>query len=702
MFYSHEILTSRQYGVATVWLVSTIGLRSTNRKITRKAIQEVDVEKACETILQPGAPIALRLQGSLLYGVSRVYSQQCSYVLTDAEKVQNHMRAFYSTLGGSENALDPQAGKTKRDHLILLDDPDFDLNIPLPAFNFDSDGNLVDFKESQASRKTTSQLSPMQPGNSSSGSFKGAFDLIRSPSAPGNSQLQSPFGVGSSSVQLRKDGEDELMFFQDEEQLQVFDDWGLEIDADGNMMPIVPEPELPQLPLPADASQQKGLGHANPVLDAQGDVVMSFGDDLDALILPADAEPFPPRQPGEGQQQIAENEFNLASDQVVEEPARKRRARRRALLAPDAVTKHSRQELKSWNTDYLEIVENERARRRRNGVTAAEARNNAFALVFGRGIADIGLPTGIPGYRHPLAISFAGNDLRAQLFGIPIDDDDEEETEAPRGRRRTAIEALELEDENAERRVRPRLSSEANQQQAGQVVPVAILGSDGLLIFGDDEVMPEVEVGRAAGSGLPDLPSDVPWNRGSSQIPSSSVKGSKQHIGSGRRVSASPLHGRGSQLSLPEIERYSDQPAFGSDGLGSMQHSGDLTFSNPPAVMRPGSQEHEQQEQNTSQALNKALDREGQNFLGFLKTSAREKGEEDENDSSRRWVAFDDLFEPTDKSRAVVAKAFYHILQLATKNFIKVEQEGMDGVVPFGEIRVGVNVMAQGGDDVEF
>jgi hypothetical protein len=94
-------------------LVSTIGLRSTSKKISRKAIQEVNVKKACETILQPAAPIALRLQGSLLYGLSRVYSQQCQYVLTDAERVQAHMRAFYRALGGSDNALDPQAGRSK-------------------------------------------------------------------------------------------------------------------------------------------------------------------------------------------------------------------------------------------------------------------------------------------------------------------------------------------------------------------------------------------------------------------------------------------------------------------------------------------------------------------------------------------------------------------------------------------------------------
>ena len=93
-------------------LVSTIGIRTTNRRISRKAIQDVNVRKACETILQPGAPIALRLQGSLLYGVSRVYSQQCSYVLTDAEKVQSHMRTFYNAFG-HDQSLDPNAGKAR-------------------------------------------------------------------------------------------------------------------------------------------------------------------------------------------------------------------------------------------------------------------------------------------------------------------------------------------------------------------------------------------------------------------------------------------------------------------------------------------------------------------------------------------------------------------------------------------------------------
>jgi meiotic recombination protein REC8, fungi type len=93
--------------------VATCGPRSSTRRITRKAIQEVNVPKACGTIEDPGAPIALRLQANLLYGVSRVYQEQCTYLLTDAEKTQLHLRKVYRILGGRANALDENAGKAK-------------------------------------------------------------------------------------------------------------------------------------------------------------------------------------------------------------------------------------------------------------------------------------------------------------------------------------------------------------------------------------------------------------------------------------------------------------------------------------------------------------------------------------------------------------------------------------------------------------
>lgn len=47
-------------------LVATLGSKSTLKKVSRKAILDVDVPKACETINHPEAPMALRLQSNLL------------------------------------------------------------------------------------------------------------------------------------------------------------------------------------------------------------------------------------------------------------------------------------------------------------------------------------------------------------------------------------------------------------------------------------------------------------------------------------------------------------------------------------------------------------------------------------------------------------------------------------------------------------
>jgi hypothetical protein len=47
-------------------LVATLGSKSSLKRINRKQILDVDVAKACQTIVNPVAPMALRLQGSLL------------------------------------------------------------------------------------------------------------------------------------------------------------------------------------------------------------------------------------------------------------------------------------------------------------------------------------------------------------------------------------------------------------------------------------------------------------------------------------------------------------------------------------------------------------------------------------------------------------------------------------------------------------
>lgn len=44
-----------------------MGVKSGLKKVGKKAIIDVDVSKACSTVLAPEAPMALRLQSNLLW-----------------------------------------------------------------------------------------------------------------------------------------------------------------------------------------------------------------------------------------------------------------------------------------------------------------------------------------------------------------------------------------------------------------------------------------------------------------------------------------------------------------------------------------------------------------------------------------------------------------------------------------------------------
>ncbi|KAI9831539.1 MAG: hypothetical protein M1826_003429 [Phylliscum demangeonii] len=135
MFYSHE------------------SPKSALKKVNRKAILNVNIPRACETIVAPDAPMALRLQGNLLYGVARVYSQQCGYVLADAQLTQSHMKTRYKAASLSD--LDPQAGKAPPDQLMLPDDPAFLPDLMLPGL--DATFSLLELSSPLGSLLTSQQ-----------------------------------------------------------------------------------------------------------------------------------------------------------------------------------------------------------------------------------------------------------------------------------------------------------------------------------------------------------------------------------------------------------------------------------------------------------------------------------------------------------------------------------------------------------------
>jgi len=91
MFYSPDIL-KRKEGFGVIWsflfsmviinsfrLAATLGAKSTLKRLQKRDILSVDVPRACTFLSADDEPLALRLSSNLMYGVTRVFSQQYQF-----------------------------------------------------------------------------------------------------------------------------------------------------------------------------------------------------------------------------------------------------------------------------------------------------------------------------------------------------------------------------------------------------------------------------------------------------------------------------------------------------------------------------------------------------------------------------------------------------------------------------------------------
>ncbi|KAJ9420531.1 Rec8 like protein-domain-containing protein [Fusarium oxysporum] len=670
MFYSHEILSNTQYGVATIWLVATVG-KSNQKRLTRKAIQQVNVPKACETIINPGAPLALRLQGNLLYGVSRVYAQQCRYMLSDAEKTQSDMMTFFRVMDTSET--DPNAGKSKRHQITLQDDPSFDPLSTIPKLDLlASVDDLVLLSTKFSSQGSVSQMTPMAQGSSSSGWGNSLlnFDIPQSSHSgrsyrlPTDLDHDSPF---AKPLHAQDPVEDFNPFGVDISNMPGLD---LNFDLDGNLIEFGDmEPQLPPLPGTAAFEEHLQPASASKMGLLEGDNVIIMGEDA----LP-DAEPFPKRLVARKATSSAEPSSESVSTEEAKAPLRRQR-RRRIRQMVDGKDHVAVTEVRSWSMNYLDNMKANY--KSRPATSVAQARHNAKALLFDNGLAGIG--RACSGAAHPLAEHFSRMALLAQLQGKNPEQDAEPVT---RSRRRVSAEAFK-DEQNEARNVRQKVD---HANELGRGVDYDM----GAIMFGED-IAPEM--GMDAAKGLEDRHSSsmAPWSRPPSAAPGSSIRG---HGSAQKRFPApSPLRARGS--AIRPIERWSDQlgPQHGSDDLvmlrsqdssiGDEGFMGDVEFGNGDHTQGSGA----------------VIDASALDFLGYATSRAESKGYTRSCDQAdRRWIDFNTLTDELDdpaNSKKFASEAFMHVLVLATKNAIAIEQDGIADKKPFGTIRIGLTLPQQ-------
>ncbi|KAK5128697.1 hypothetical protein LTR85_000030 [Meristemomyces frigidus] len=677
MFYSHEVLTSRKYGVATVWLVATLGSKSTLKRVSRKAILDVDVQKACETIVTPEAPMALRLQSNLLfvrsqYGVARVYSQQCGYVLTDAETAKNNMRAVFKVMRTS--ALEAEGGHRGRaDQLLLQDDPnflpDFDLMpIDLEQLNFDLSTTAEHSQRSNLSPHS-SQLtvgSLQIPGQSSSlmggpvGGFGGGF------SVRGDSGAGARFDNGG---------------FLDE-------DLGITVEPDGTMrfsdapqrQPAAPSGRVDRTDLGSVSSRVRhehegGQFDQGMYGQPDDDGFMPMQDDY---AFGAEAEPFPPRDAAEQPQQETTSE-------TADAPLRRRARAAPKVIAPDVTLELRNGDLARWNTDYVANMQ-DLIKHKEAGRAVAIAKKNAEHWVLGTtSLSALGQADRLA--EGPLGM-FSGAKLLEALTGFRL-------TAGGKKRGREEDEA------EGTRRVRSR-GLEPSSDELGR----GAFADDGYMPMMDDDYT-GIEQGREAPTPLDDrhLSSTFPWNQSTGSRRPTGVFGSTSIAGAGgqlgtlgrrgsRLQSGSPLVGRGligADLgAMDELQQgglYSDQVGGGGDV--------DMTGLEDFELFGPAAQV-DTQTAAQSQWQRAILDGESVNFLAFVQAGIEEADQvreqvaagDEEDEALSGSVEFEALLPTESNSRIVAAQALLHVLTLGTKNLLQVEQEEAFGPIALRAIAV--------------
>ncbi|KAI9817479.1 MAG: hypothetical protein M1827_001089 [Pycnora praestabilis] len=734
MFYSHEggisslrrvfwkvltgpkVLTSRKYGVATVWLVATLGSKSNLKKVNRKAILDVDVPKACQTILTPEAPMALRLQSNLLYGVSRVYSQQCGYVLVDAQNAQNNIRALMKVIRTAE--LDLPTGAARPDQLILQDDPAFLPDFILPDLDFNL--SKLDLSSSAVAHRS-SVLSPYSQQSSRSSrqdAEDSALGLIIPTSDTGNSAGVEGFlpQFGDISSLHRDSVTAALDPFGINEEDGFFPDVDFEFDAEGNVRELgglAPEramgiADMGRRRIGNDSvavgrvqlEHEEGLqaGQLGDPMELNDSIPLT-GDDFNLL---PEAEPFPENFTRGilGVPPAVQDREEEPSSQSAEAPQRRKR-KGPQILEMDLSMELRNADLAQWNQEYLENM-TEVVRYKQVGKALRQAKKNASFWVFGTGIGGIGSGVGTSMMKSPLNM-FSGQQLMQVVTGL-----DAISNVKKRGRQGQEEDTSDSEG----RRVRAR---EHNEDQIGRGDDDVMFDAGGMVPVLDDE---RVEVGREAPGELQDPSSAMPWNvsaslsrQGSSMVQGRGFPGSiggfptsagrpsslfGAESGSlprrlSRLTSASPLLGRGrpsglERLSSLEIPEHDDEDEL----LGGRADAGDELALNDFEIYGPGANV-DTQTAAQSQWMKETLNRESFNFLEFLGAGVDKErypadGDQDElagEEPRRGFVLFRELLPPTENTKMVAAQALLHTLALATENLITVNQnEG------YGDIRM--------------
>ncbi|KAJ3242848.1 hypothetical protein HDU78_001107 [Chytriomyces hyalinus] len=107
--YSNTLFTfetrSDSAGMGVVWIAGTFGAPSASamnasskggfKRLSRKEVSRVDLGRVCNYLINPPEPLALRLSSNLMFGATRVLSNQVAFLYSDANNVSIRLKKVF-------------------------------------------------------------------------------------------------------------------------------------------------------------------------------------------------------------------------------------------------------------------------------------------------------------------------------------------------------------------------------------------------------------------------------------------------------------------------------------------------------------------------------------------------------------------------------------------------------------------------------
>eukprot|EP00208_Stichococcus_sp_RCC1054_P004207 CAMPEP_0206137406 /NCGR_PEP_ID=MMETSP1473-20131121/2531_1 /ASSEMBLY_ACC=CAM_ASM_001109 /TAXON_ID=1461547 /ORGANISM="Stichococcus sp, Strain RCC1054" /LENGTH=277 /DNA_ID=CAMNT_0053530471 /DNA_START=4179 /DNA_END=5009 /DNA_ORIENTATION=- len=269
MFYSTQIL-GRKGPLAVIWIAA----HKDQKFLKRALVDTTSINDACDTIMFPEAPLALRLSGQLVLGVVRVYFRQLEFLDDDAAAAFTKLLKAEKKGGRGEDATLAAPGQYTA-AAADIDQP------ATAAMEFDADLGYVSHDLDHLLEDVTPAATPLKGGVAPLRERRSSLLLMHDEA----SQHSNQHGYFRGSQNLG-----ELEHFDDAPDGLGVDTLDFEHFAQQYRDAT---PEVARAAPAADAIEKvRGnlmvdLGGATPVDDAG---VADIGGDIDAFLPPPEAD----------------------------------------------------------------------------------------------------------------------------------------------------------------------------------------------------------------------------------------------------------------------------------------------------------------------------------------------------------------------------------------------------------------------------